>query len=118
MLLVVVGGFIKWTVVDHGAALGPLGLWPNIYDVRFLLTFMLCVRLISPPPQHVCSLLLFFCCCAPRRYFDVLHWQTAAWQWSHGAELHGVSRHQPVCAMQGTSSLANSPLSPPGMLSA
>ncbi len=34
VLLVVVGGFIKWTVVDHGAALGPLGLWPNIYDVR------------------------------------------------------------------------------------
>ena len=39
VLLVVVGGFIKWTVVDHGAALGPLGLWPNIYDVRF---FLLC----------------------------------------------------------------------------
>jgi hypothetical protein len=34
VLLVVIGGLIKWAVVDHGAALGSLGLWPNIYDVR------------------------------------------------------------------------------------
>ena len=44
VLLVVVGGLVKWTVVDHGATLGPLGLWPNIYDVRFHGSTATCAR--------------------------------------------------------------------------